>query len=398
MRPRRRLAILSEEVRMRRGLLLLVLAVAALTVSSGSARSVQAGWVFRDLGTSSGLDTKAIGINDRGQVVGNAGEYRTRSFLWEKGRMRSLGSLGSGLSTALAINDRGQVVGGSAIRSGQSHAFLWEQGRMTELGTLAGEVSSTAAAINERGDVIGTSSGSTEPSQRAFLWRNGRMRSLGALPGMRWSRAVAINENGQFIGQSVSADGRSGAPFLWQKGRMTRLGIRGKTCFAQAINDDGQVVVNCSGRAYLWQNGKLVNLGTLPDPDGSRPDSTTWAEAVNDQGQVVGTSRLHAFLWERGTMRDLGAEDGYGGSNTSGLNDLGDVAGNVVGEYKTADDVQWQSKSSAAVWADGTLTDLGVLVPGGGGWATAINNQRWVVGWASTKGGQHAALWTPRAG
>jgi probable HAF family extracellular repeat protein len=382
-------------------LLLVVVSVAAVALSTASspARSVQAGWVYRDLGTLGGLDTSAIGINERGQVVGNAGDP-ARSFLWEKGRMTPLGSLGGGWSAAYAINDRGQVVGGSETKSGKGHAFLWEKGRMKDLGTLPGDLFSNALAINERGEVIGVSFGDTEPSQRAFLWQNGRMRSLGALPGMRWSTPVGINRSGQIVGQSLSADGKTSRLFLWQNGRMTHLGTpRGKSCFAIAINDDGHVIVSCSspGRAYLWQKGKLTNLGTLPDPSGRQPDDTTWAVAINDHGQVVGTSRLHAFLWQGGKMRDLGVARGYGGSSPSALNDLGDVAGNVVGEYKTADDVQWQSKSSAAVWQDGELTDLGALVPRGGGWATAINNQRWVVGWAYTASGQHAALWTPRS-
>src|SRR6476620_5226338 len=50
-----------------------------------------------------------------------------------------LGTLPGGLvSWARAINDAGQVVGASQVSSGAGHAFLWEKGAMTDLGTLGG--------------------------------------------------------------------------------------------------------------------------------------------------------------------------------------------------------------------------------------------------------------------
>ena len=51
-----------------------------------------------------------------------------------------LGSLGRPLGGAIAINDRGQVLGGEATASGEFELglFLWERGVMTPLGTLGG--------------------------------------------------------------------------------------------------------------------------------------------------------------------------------------------------------------------------------------------------------------------
>jgi probable HAF family extracellular repeat protein len=47
------------------------------------------------------------------------------AFLWEKGVMTDLGTLGGDFSSADAINPAGQVVGRSGTRADQIHATLW---------------------------------------------------------------------------------------------------------------------------------------------------------------------------------------------------------------------------------------------------------------------------------
>src|SRR3954454_14567242 len=47
-----------------------------------------------------------------------------------------LGSLGGGTAYALGVNNKGQVVGGSTLANGQNHAFLWTNGVTKDLGTL----------------------------------------------------------------------------------------------------------------------------------------------------------------------------------------------------------------------------------------------------------------------
>src|SRR5919197_900965 len=68
-----------------------------------------------------------------------------------------LGTLGGDLSRAVAINDHGQVTGDSRNAAGDRHAFLWTQaGGMIDLGTLGGD-SSFGVAINDLGQVVGSS-------------------------------------------------------------------------------------------------------------------------------------------------------------------------------------------------------------------------------------------------
>jgi len=81
-----------------------------------------------------------------------------------------LGTLGGTSSVASSINDRGQVVGYSQTASGELHAFLWGKGTMTDLGTLGGNFSEAAAIINDRGQVVG-SSGTGSGEEHAFPGR-----------------------------------------------------------------------------------------------------------------------------------------------------------------------------------------------------------------------------------
>ena len=61
---------------------------------------------------------------------------------------------GSG-SRALGVNDMGQVVGEGDDSSGDQRAFLYSNGTMQDLGTLPGTIGSVAACINSSGQVAG---------------------------------------------------------------------------------------------------------------------------------------------------------------------------------------------------------------------------------------------------
>jgi probable HAF family extracellular repeat protein len=87
---------------------------------------------MHDLGTFGGTGGNAFGINNKGQVVGDAstaGNAAQLAFLYSDGTMRDLNTLltpGSGwtLREADAINDNGDIVGWGTNPSGQIHAFL----------------------------------------------------------------------------------------------------------------------------------------------------------------------------------------------------------------------------------------------------------------------------------
>ena len=180
---------------------------------------------LRDLGGFPGspnTDSYANAINNRGQVVGYASTAsgQSHAFLFEDGVMTDLGTLGpflGGNLDALGINDRGQVVGLSTAPIGE-HAFLYRDGVMTDLGTLGqfSGASSIAYGINNRGQVVGVSD-TADRFKHAFLFEDGVMADLGTLPGGNYSYANAINDRGQVVGWSDTAGGEAHA-FLFDKG------------------------------------------------------------------------------------------------------------------------------------------------------------------------------------
>ena len=68
-----------------------------------------------------------------------------------------LGTLGGASSAAWGINDAGQVVGEATTASGVQNAFLYSGGVMSDLGTLGGQYS-VAYGINSAGQVVGYAS------------------------------------------------------------------------------------------------------------------------------------------------------------------------------------------------------------------------------------------------
>jgi len=116
-------------------------------------------------------------------------------------------------SRAYGINDKGQIVGDSVKDKTISHAFLWQNGKMTDLGTLPGFTSSHTVGINNNGQIVGYcfKSGNSRP----FLWQNGKMIDLGTLPGGQNSDAMGINNNGQIVGGSNLGGGSYSIATLW---------------------------------------------------------------------------------------------------------------------------------------------------------------------------------------
>jgi probable HAF family extracellular repeat protein len=165
----------------------------------------------------------ATAINDKGQVVGISGACGTavggvsarRVVLWEKGKVKDLGSLGGiAWNTPMAINERGEVVGFSNTSAADganfnAQAFIWTRGRgMRNLGTLEGDVLSQALGINIHGQVVGISCTAGFASCRAFLWQNGRMVDLNSLvtggSDEHLYTANDINDRGEITGQSLN--------------------------------------------------------------------------------------------------------------------------------------------------------------------------------------------------
>ena len=336
-----------------------------------------------------------------------------------------LGTLGGTFSAANDVNDNGQVAGLSTL-PGDSvvHAFLWDRGLLADLGTLGGPNSIAFAKMNARGEVAGFADTSVpDPLGEDFcgfgtnlvclpsIWFHGRLNSLPILNGDNGA-ATSVNNRGQVTGISETAvlDPTCTAPLLlqyrpvvWTNGKVHELPTFGDPDGEAIVsNDRGQIIgrsgdcTNPSFHALIWRNSQPTDMGNFGGAINHTPSD------LNNRGQVVGSSDLpgdetgHAFLWEDGVLTDLGTLPGDFASAAYGINSKGEIVG---GSYDA------DGNSRPFLLDDGVMTDLNTLVSADSPLylldATGrINAHGQIAGIAfdTNTGEIHADLATPRKG
>jgi probable HAF family extracellular repeat protein len=264
-----------------------------------------------DLGTFGGDESASIGENDRGQVIGVAlnaitdpfsffGATQARAFMWEGGTMRDLGTLGGPDAFGQYVNSRGQVVGFSytSYTPNQSTGvptidpFLWERGKMLDLGTLGGTFGQVND-LNDPGEVVGTSNLAGDVYTHGFIWSAGVLSDVGTFGGDN-GEADWINNAGEVAGSADFPGDQVHHGFLWKDGALTDLGtVNGDPCSrAYGINSSGQIVgasTDCFSflHAFLWQNGgPSIDLNTLIPPSSSL--QLVAGFFISDRGEIAG--------------------------------------------------------------------------------------------------------------
>jgi probable HAF family extracellular repeat protein len=214
--------------------------------------------VRTDLGAFPGVNGSAVSaINGRGWIVGFSeygpidpltGSPHAAAALWRDGQMISLGTLEGGAdSNAIGVNDRGQIIGFASNLipdpldpfglPTQLRTFLWENGVMRDIGTLGGPDALPATGINNRGQVTGSSyvnfvpnPSTGVPTADPFLWEDGNMIDLGSFGGTNGG-GLAVSNRGQVMGQSNLAGDVETHAFLWNHGILTHSKTLGKGPF-----------------------------------------------------------------------------------------------------------------------------------------------------------------------
>jgi probable HAF family extracellular repeat protein len=138
-------------------------------------------------------------------------------------------------------------------------------------------------------------------------------------------------------GNVVGYDSWTNAAFLYSGGAVTSLGLGYGD--GMAINKNGQVILQSSTsmHSYLYTPpnlGHMVDLGTLGGGGGLNNTGQTYATAMNDSGTIVGTSSYpsssaawHAFVYANGSISNLGVLVPGGSSEARGINSQGQIVG-----------------------------------------------------------------------
>jgi len=275
---------------------------------------------------------------------------------------------------------------------------------VTDLGTLGGTFAA-AEGLNNRGWVEGLSTLAGDQSQHAFVWRNGVMSDLGTLGGPNSNAYYSPNERGEITGNAETltldplgedtcgyGDHLVCLPFVWQAGVMTPLPttLGGNNGYAHGINNRGQIVGSAENATHdptctppqvldfvplIWEpkqgQFKITQLLLL---SGDTVGDALW---INDNGQAVGitgscTTNVHAALWQDGTVSDLGNLGGTMNNIPFAINNHGEVVG--------SSDLPGDANFHAFLWQHGVMSDLGTLPGDVSSVAYGITNEGQTVG------------------
>jgi probable HAF family extracellular repeat protein len=160
---------------------------------------------FTTIDVPGGFDTRAMGINYSGQIVGAFDAATgTHGFLYTGGSFTVIGATLNG-APANGINDSGQIVGSFADASGTPiHGFLYTGGSFTTI-DVPGAVFTYAYGINGSGQIVGFyQSTGFPPPLHGFLDKGGSFTTID-VPGAVNTYVQGINNSGQIVGYFVGA-------------------------------------------------------------------------------------------------------------------------------------------------------------------------------------------------
>ena len=295
-----------------------------------------------------GPNSQAFGVNDKGQIVGEAQTFfpnredfcgfsflglphsdtACRPFIWQNGMIAELpNTLGGANAVANVINNRGEVAGFAETNQHEAGCpvnrfvpVVWRNGIIHELPRIAGDPDGGAFGINDNGQAVGVS-GSCAPfdpiaqlylfESHAVLWdRDGSVHAIPGLGGtgrFAGNHACAINNRGQVVGHSDVAGDTTTYGFLWTKenGTQPLPPLSGDfASVALSINERGEIVgssfnTEFAFRAFVWRNGVMADLNALIPANS--PLHLQLAASINDSGEIVGVGQtldgeVHGFL------------------------------------------------------------------------------------------------------
>ncbi|MHB1456523.1 MAG: hypothetical protein ACYC0V_06355 [Armatimonadota bacterium] len=259
-----------------------------------------------------GGDSIAWDLNNSEQVVGTVTTPDgVKSFLWEKGSITEISAPYSGSIVAMAVNSIGQVTGNASVVrphptmqglfENLTYAFIWDKGEMRELPSL-GTPFGAGLDINDVGQIVGVTLAKKDnppTPMHAALWDDEEVIDLGVLYEMadESSMACSINNYCQIVGVSIKewvlTDSETGAR-------------RGINCGFYWDDDNGMLNLNdlidqpgrwdIQGPADINDGGVIVGTGRYSE------NGVTWVEnrafmliPVNETGEEIHQEPVQIF-------------------------------------------------------------------------------------------------------
>ena len=121
------------------------------------------------------VTSQALDINDRGQMVGEYQDANGRfhGYLWQRGRFKTIDVPGQpGTTTATGINNRGQITGQAGPLEDRV-GFVLDRGRFTTFRVPGAQVT-FAFGINDHGQIVGFSAASLTATTASGFLREAR--------------------------------------------------------------------------------------------------------------------------------------------------------------------------------------------------------------------------------
>jgi uncharacterized membrane protein len=201
---------------------------------------------------------------------------------------------------------------------------------------------------------------------------NQQIAQFAPMPTTDRINVFGFNDVRQAVGWSLRAEGGNWYDVFWSNPAAPGLGPRADGI--NPLNEHGQVATYTNNRAAVWHNGQFTLLGV-------NGGTASYGNGINNLGDVAGNiwhnsaTRTEPFIIHNSSVSILDYPKGYLQGSADGVNDTGLIVGNLS-------DQETELDARGIIWAANTH-EYTVIEPLAGyrsSWITGLSNSGVVVG------------------